>query len=206
MLRSDSHKDETPGHEKKKAALIRATLDSLMEDGAEGCSVRKISERAGVSIGLVNYHFETKHHLVAAAYRDLASTCLMGAIDKCNACDGDVRQQLSAFLEEIFGPHIMRRRVLRAWVVFWGLIETSSLVKAAHEDSNRAFWLFLEQKFNAMNEQRLVRPTPKLAAVGLTAMIDGLWLEWCLQSEHFSPIEAVRLCEIWLDAVWSESP
>jgi TetR/AcrR family transcriptional repressor of bet genes len=39
----------------------------------------------------------------------------------------------------------------------------------------------------------------RLAAIGLTALIDGLWLEWCLDPATFAPREAVALCEAWTE-------
>jgi len=36
------------------------------------------------------------------------------------------------------------------------------------------------------------------AAIGLTALLDGLWLEWCLEPGTFRPAEAVELCEEWV--------
>jgi hypothetical protein len=38
----------------------------------------------------------------------------------------------------------------------------------------------------------------RLAAIGLTALLDGLWLEWCLEPGTFRPTEAVELCEAWI--------
>ena len=39
----------------------------------------------------------------------------------------------------------------------------------------------------------------RLAAIGLTALLDGLWLEWCLEPASFRPAEAIGLCEAWVD-------
>ena len=39
----------------------------------------------------------------------------------------------------------------------------------------------------------------RLAAIGLTALLDGLWLEWCLEPGTFRPAEAIALCEAWVD-------
>ena len=39
----------------------------------------------------------------------------------------------------------------------------------------------------------------RLAAIGLQALLDGLWLEWCLDPDNFSPQEAVALCESWIE-------
>ena len=42
---------------------------------------------------------------------------------------------------------------------------------------------------------------PRLPAIALTALIDGLWLELSLGEAPFSPEEAERLAEGWLDSV-----
>jgi hypothetical protein len=39
----------------------------------------------------------------------------------------------------------------------------------------------------------------RLAAIGLTALLDGLWLQWCLEPGTFRPAEGVALCETWVD-------
>jgi TetR/AcrR family transcriptional regulator, transcriptional repressor of bet genes len=41
----------------------------------------------------------------------------------------------------------------------------------------------------------------RLAAIGLTALLDGLWLEWCLEPGKFRPREAVALCEGWVESL-----
>ena len=41
----------------------------------------------------------------------------------------------------------------------------------------------------------------RLAAIGLTALLDGLWLEWCLEPGTFRPAEAIALCEAWVDSL-----
>jgi len=55
--------------------------------------------------------------------------------------------------------------------------------------------------------QRLSKSPSVLFAtwLGLTALIDGLWLEWCLDPDNFAPCEAVELCEAWVDRLESKS-
>lgn len=201
MVSKTNQAPAQPIYGKAKLKLIEATLDSLMDEGMSGCSVRKISDRAGVSLGLVNYHFESIHHLVGAAYGHLALTFLNRAIDLAETYHEQPRKQLSVFLQEIFHSEVMQRRVLRAWLVFWGLIDTAPPIQAAHQTSNGAFTQFLQTIFERLAEQSSLNLPPKMAAIGLTAMIDGLWLEWCLQTDAFKPADCIQLCETWVDAV-----
>ncbi|MFT4606384.1 MAG: TetR/AcrR family bet gene transcriptional repressor [Urechidicola sp.] len=195
-------KDPTsPKYGEAKAKLIEATLDCLMNDGAEGCSIRKICERANVSIGLVNYHFNSIHELIAATYSQLAFAFLNNAIEKCAHYEADPRRQLSVYLESIFSEEVMLRRTLRAWIVFWGMIDSSEMVRRVHDETNRSSWTFLEGMFLRLDQTIQVKLSPRLAAIGLSSMVDGLWLEKCLQPETFTANEAVRLCEFWINSV-----
>ena len=47
--------------------LIRATIESLAEDGWSGTTTRSIAQRAGVSQGAQQHHYPTKRALVEAA-------------------------------------------------------------------------------------------------------------------------------------------
>jgi AcrR family transcriptional regulator len=190
---------QRPSYSKAQTKLIQATLDSLMQEGVDGCSVRKICERAEMAVGLINYHFGTLNDLLAAAYLDLAYALMDEAIVKSQSTEYP-RQRLSVFITETFSNSVMQRKILRAWVVFWSMIDRAPQIKAAHDSSNQAFRVFLQQSFTEINNVNPVKPTPRLAAIGLTAIIDGLWLEWCLSSETFNADEAILLCEQWVDA------
>jgi len=48
-------------------------------------------------------------------------------------------------------------------------------------------------------ERALARIDLRLAAIGLNALLDGLWLEYCLEPGNFRPAEGVSLCETWVD-------
>ena len=39
------------------------------------------------------------------------------------------------------------------------------------------------------------------AAIALSALLDGLWVELSLSSETFKPSEAIGICEDWVNAL-----
>jgi len=84
-------------YSKAQTKLIQATLDSLMDEGVDGYSVRKICERANMAVGLINYHFGTLNDLLAAAYLDLAFSLLDETIVKAQSTE-QPRQRLSVFI------------------------------------------------------------------------------------------------------------
>lgn len=179
--------------EARRDDLIRATLESLAEDGREGASVRKIAARAGVSVGLINHYFDGVDELVAEAYRSLAGSLRQSVSEAVEKAGTDPRARLSAFFRSNFGSPTLDYQVLHVWLAFWSMTRRSPVVQSVHDETYGAYRAMLEDLLSAL-------PTPpnfnrRMAAIGLSALIDGLWLEWCLNQKTFTTDEAVALCE-----------
>ena len=183
-------------------ALVEATIESLKRHGHEGLSVRRISALAGVSIGLINHHFPNKRVLVAEAYRHF--NAMLGeefrrAVERAPASP---RARLRAFFDATFSPPNLTPEVLSAWVVFWGLYRHSPEIRAVHDEAYGGYVALVRDLLADLEKETgRLRFDLRLAAIGLTAMLDGLWLEWCLDPHNFRPSEAVALCEAWVDGL-----
>ena len=199
--------------EQRRAALIAATIESLKRYGHEGLSIRTISAQAGVSVGLINHHFPNKDELVAAAFshfnRELVDT-LKTAAARANT----PAARLRAFLEASFSPPNLDADVLTVWVVFWGIYRHSRPIqrvrRETYADYVRLIRGLLADLLGRAAEGGRGRGKGgvnlRLAAIGFTALLDGLWLEWCLEPGRFRPREAVALCEGWVEALCRRAP
>lgn len=56
--------------ERTRARIREIALTSFRERGYEETTIRRIAEEAGVSVGVTNYHFPSKIHLVQELYQD----------------------------------------------------------------------------------------------------------------------------------------
>jgi AcrR family transcriptional regulator len=189
----------------RRQALVEATIECLKRFGHDGLSIRRISAQAKVSIGLINHHFPTKDALVAEAYRYFNSE-LVGYLRKAVAeTKGSPRQQLRAFFEASFSPPNLDSDVLAVWVVFWGLYRHSKDIQRVQSETYHGYVDLLRSMLADLEKEAgELRFNLRLAAIGLTALIDGLWLEWCLDPDNFEPREAVELCEAWIDRLESK--
>lgn len=190
--------------EARRLALIEATIESLKRFGHEGLSIRRISAQARVSIGLINHHFPTKDALVAEAYRHFNNE-LVGSLRQAVAnAPPAPRARLRAFLEASFSPPNLDSDVLAVWVVFWGLYRHSKDIQRVQSETYHGYVDLLRGMLADLErEVGALRFNLRLAAIGLTSLIDGLWLEWCLDPDNFEPREAVELCEAWIDRLGS---
>jgi TetR/AcrR family transcriptional repressor of bet genes len=197
--------------EERRQALILATIECLKRYGHAGLSVRTISAAAGVSAGLINHHFPNKDELVAAAYRYFNNE-LVGAMLAAVARAADSpRARLRAFLTASFSPPNLDADVLAVWVVFWGLYRHSPLIRRVHHETYEDYVRLVRgmlaelMKEARSKEARASAAELRRAAIGLTALVDGLWLEWCLDPGRFRPAEASALCEAWVDSLTQHS-
>ena len=190
----------------RRQALIEATIASLKQHGHEGLSVRRIATAAGVSIGLINHHFPNKNALVAESYRYFSQQLTEGFRMAVQQAPPEPRARLRALFEAVFSRPNLDPDVLTAWVQFWGLFRDSPEMRKVHDKVGRGYGELLRTLLADL-QQMTQRPRfdLRLAAIGLTALLDGLWLEWCLDPQTFKPREAVRLCEAWVSCLEQRS-
>jgi len=198
--------------QRRRQALVDATIECLKRYGHDGLSIRTISAQAGVSVGLINHHFPNKNQLIAAAYRHFNSELVSGLQAAVARAADSPRARMRAFLEASFCPPNLDQDALAVWVVFWGLYRHSRLIQRVQRETYRGYVSLLRGMLAELLAQaraprrrrprrasRVVRPDLRFAAIALTALLDGLWLEWCLEPGAFKPAEAVALCEAWVE-------
>jgi hypothetical protein len=107
---------------------------------------------------------------------------------------------LRALFRAIFSPPNLDRDTLTVWIVLWGLYHHSREIQKVHAEAYGGYVEMLREALAALQKDGgKFRMNLRLAAIGAQALLDGLWLEWCLDPENFSPQEAVQLCEAWVD-------
>ena len=184
--------------------MLQATIKCLKKGGLEAASVRKIAAELGISVGLINHHFPSKEDLVAEAYSRVASELLDTAWQEAMSSGDNPREQLSGFFRGNFSEYPRDPGTLKTWMAFWSMSEQSPQVQAVHDELYRTFRGHLEQLLkNLCDDPGELSFDVRLAAIGLSALIDGLWLEQCLNPETFSPKEGILICESWVEGLVS---
>lgn len=176
----------------RRQALIEATARCLAEKGAGAISVRAICARAGVSAGLLTHYFDGVDALILATYRDVGEK-VAAAMERAVADAGpDPLDRLWAYLQANFQPPVLDPNLLATWISFWSLVKTSPEIAATHAETYGGSRERLEVLLREAAPQ-IPRPAARIAAIGLTAMVDGLWLELCLDSSTFTIEEALAM-------------
>jgi TetR/AcrR family transcriptional regulator, transcriptional repressor of bet genes len=188
--------------EVRREALVEATLSCLKKYGHEGVSVRRISAEAGVSIGLINHHFPSKSGLIAETYEVLALSLQEELRARAQNRTATPRERLSGFFRASFAPELLDPQLFNVWVVFWSMVAHSPEIREVHDRTYGKYRSLLE---SLLGELVKSGAAPKLklrsAAIALSALLDGLWVELSLSPDTFKPREAIGICEDWINAL-----
>ena len=186
----------------RREALVEATLSCLKQFGHEGVSVRRISAAAGVSIGLINHHFPSKSGLIAETYETLALSLQESIRQQAEHKAVPPRERLSDFFRASFAPEILDPQLFNVWVVFWSMVAHSPEIRAVHDRTYGKYRSILESLLGELVAADEAPPFKlRSAAIALSALLDGLWVELSLSPMTFKPREAIALCEDWVNAL-----
>jgi len=173
-----------------------------VKHGNAGVSVRQIAAEAGVTQGLITQHFGEINELVAYAFDIMSSGLLQGLLGAVEEAEPTPQKRLDAFIEASFSPLLFDRGVLGVWVVFWGLILHSPRMSASQQGEYSSYVATVEGLIGDLAAaEGFSIGDIRLTAVALTALLDGLWLAWCLNPDSFKPEEGIRLCRNWLEGL-----
>ena len=186
----------------RRQSLIEAAAECLADKGVAGTSVRTICARAGVSPGLLRHYFEGIDDLIAATYRDVTEQVSRSLAEAEEEAGPDPRQRLIAFVTASFRPPIANPKLLATWLAFWSLVNTRPAIAAIHGETYRSYREALERLLASCG---LDSAEGQRAAIALTALVDGLWLELSLDPSTFTPAEASAIAVRWVDN-WLGSP
>jgi TetR/AcrR family transcriptional repressor of bet genes len=186
----------------RRQLLVDATLRCLKQYGHEGASIRRISAAAGVSVGLINHHFSSKSGLVALTYETLALSVQESIRQQAENTVSSPRERLRGFFRASFSAENIDPQLFNVWLVFWGMLPHSPEIRAVHDRTYGKYRAILESLLGQLSASGAA---PKLrlrpAAIGLSALLDGLWIELSLSRATFKPSEAIAYCESWTDAL-----
>jgi AcrR family transcriptional regulator len=185
----------------RRRALIEATAQCLAERGHAATSVREVCARAGVSPGLIRHYFGGIDTLIAETYRFIGSHVAEALAAALQDPAATAEARLRAFIDASFRPPVLDPELLSIWLSFWALVRRDEAVRQVHRDVYAAYRRTLEQLIAAATEDRGRRVHAALASLAFTAMLDGLWLELCLDPTVFAPEDAVRIANGWVDGL-----
>jgi AcrR family transcriptional regulator len=190
----------------RRQSLIDATAKCLAAQGVAGASVRAICREAGVSPGLLTHYFSGIDELVVATYRDVGERVSRALDAAVQAAGPDPRARLEAYVVASFLPPVLDPELLATWLAFWSLVKSDANFQAVHRETYEGYRGPMETLVADCLGTRARGADIRLVAVSIAALVDGLWLELCLDARAFTAEEARQMAIRWLDTLLAQPP
>ena len=174
----DTHRGETT-----RERILAAAELLFSESGFEGTATRKIAEAAGVTVGLVNYHFKSKDGLYRAVFERRSDTI--------------ISQRMAGLQLARLEPDTHRRAEL---VVRSMLVPVFQMRASAH---NAAFGrLLVREVINPESVQRgIIRDLFDPVAQEVITTLASCYPEWSKSELHWAyQVMLGAMCQIISDA------
>jgi AcrR family transcriptional regulator len=152
-----------------RARILSATAELIAEDGWSGFSTRDVAARAGVTQGIVSYHWRSKDELLREAA--LSATTEMFA--PIGAALGRAASAHSALEQMLALAGTIRDSPQMTLLLF------ETMLQAARDPQVRDALAVLIREFRDQLAAALARdgvPDPSATAAALAAALDGLFL------------------------------
>lgn len=174
----------------RRRQLIDATLATINDVGINDATIAQIARRAGVSTGVISHYFKDKNGLLEATMRDVTRQLREAVARRLQPlANAPAEERLRAIVEGNFDESQVERAVMKAWLDFWSSSMHQPQLQRLERVSHRRLFSSLAVEFR----RQLPRDRARLAAHGLAAMIDGLWLRAALSGKPFDPTTARTL-------------
>ena len=166
----------------RRQQLIDAAIASIHEHGFSSATVARIARKAGVSTGIVHHYFADKNDLLAATMRAMLDILRREAIERMRVARSPV-ERIYAIIHASYGDAQFGEEVFSAWLALYGNARDSQKLQRILRIYHKRLHSNLVYNLIPL----IGRARAHEVALGIGALIDGLWLRYALTGR---PVDA----------------
>ncbi len=185
--------------EQRRREIVAAAIRCLAKGGVGAFTVSEICAEAGISHGLINHYFPSKEDLLVATYDTVADVLVQETRDAVSRTQRLPEDKLTAIVESSFAGAIFNEANLAVWLALWGQVRTHEGLRRKHNELYEGYRATIARIIGQIAAKRGLAVEGAPLALALTALIDGLWLEYSLNPTVFSVENARRSCYLLLE-------
>lgn len=179
----------------RRRQLIESTIDSIAKRGYAATTMADVADGAGLSRGIVNFHFESKEKLLADTLAFMAEEYRSHWDQALESSGPEPADKLWAIVAADFDRKVCNRRYIAAWTGLRAEAQSRPAYRSICGHHDDAFESILKSLCTALeNDGGYGRDSEKLAE-GLDGMFEGLWLQLMLNPETMTR-DSAHACAI----------
>lgn len=193
----------TPIREARQKQLIEATITALGRYGYGKLTLNHVATIAGLSPGIVNFHFRSKEQLLAATLEYLVEEYEAFWTRSLEAAGDSAVAKLEAMIEADFHPEINSLEKVTVWYAFWSEAQANPGYRERISRQEARYFEDIRALFQRLIEEGGYRGiSADAVAYGITAMMDGFWFDQMIDPASFDREDAKRICRTFLSGLF----
>lgn len=190
----DAKEDAQPRkrpREARRVQLIEATIETLANRGYARTTLTEVANHAGLSHGLVNFHFKTKEKLLAETMLYLAEEYRENWTEALKAAGPAPAERLEALLRADFRPPVCAPSRLAAWLAFWGEAQGRPVYQELCGSNDADYIRLMEEVCGALMAEGGYAGSVSQVARVMRVVVEGVWLDLATMDRPYSIDEAL---------------
>ena len=163
--------------EERRTEILETTCEVVIERGFAGTRISDVAKRLDVSSSLIHYHFDSKEQLLAEAFAHYARKDLAELESEVHAAPTAIGQLDHAIHNYV--PEGSDDVEWMLWIDGWGEALRNPMMRKISQELDEQSAELLEQVIEfGVRSGEFVCPDPRASAMRLTAMVDGLAVQF----------------------------
>ena len=205
MLDTTEIQHDDPARDARKQQLIDATIHCIYQHGLEKTTISRVTARARLSAGIVNFYFESKDKLLLGVLRSVRDEFHHRIIASSNPSD-PADLALLRIIEVHFTPSICSPEKISVWHAFAGAGRTRRDYNDICGELEREIKRLLLTRFTELcNQEGKDHYHAEVLARGLEGLLDSLWQECLYSPKSFDASDATEQCRQYLASLFPET-
>lgn len=178
--------------EARRQQIINATIATLAKRGIAQATLSEVATAAGISHGLVIFHFQSKDNLLAETLNFLSEEYRSNWQRAIDAATPDPASKIEALIRADYEPAICDQQKLIAWCAFWGEAQSRPFYFEHNGANDAAYVSLLEQLCGDLIAEGGYQLEAARTARVLRVASEGTWLDLMSMRPTYSRDEAMR--------------
>ena len=174
--------------------LISSAIKNISEKGINETTMLDVSQGAGLSQGIVNFHFKSKELLLIETLKYVSNEYLESFQTSLKKSGSDPRKKIIAIINNDFSKKICSRDKVALWFTFFSEVKFKPAYHQICKERDLYYQKITEDIFKELINLEKSKISLTNVSNGLQALVMGLWLDQLEDPDTFKRRKAKQIC------------
>ena len=174
--------------------LISSAIKSISEKGISETTMSDVSQGAGLSQGIVNFHFKSKELLLIETLKFISNEYLQSFQNCLKKSGSNPCKRIIAIVNNDFSKKICSRDKIALWFTFFSEVKFKPAYHQICKERDLYYQKITEDIFRELIKLEKSKISLTNVSNGLQALVMGLWLDQLEDPDTFKRKQAKQIC------------